>query len=118
MNILLRYWRIISLILPLSLIAQPLISQEGLPDLQLKGSDGKYFNLATLNNNKPIVMIFWATWCKPCVEELDNIADYFAEWNEQADFNFITVCTDDARSSSTVKGFLKGRAWPFTVLMD
>ena len=93
-------------------------SQQGIPDVQLESSDGKSYNLGEFNNGKPTVMVFWATWCKPCIEELDNIADYYSDWTEQADFNFLSVCIDDSRTSSAVKGFLHGRDWPFLVLMD
>ena len=96
-----------------------LMSQTSLPDFEISGIDGKQYKISELcNNNKPTVIIFWATWCKPCIDELDNIADYYEEWKEELEFNLISVSIDDSRTSSNVKGFVNGRDWPFMVLKD
>lgn len=96
-----------------------MISQAGLPEGKLYSTDGKIYSLKELgDSNMVTVLVFWATWCKPCIEELDNIADYYSEWSDQADFKFVSICIDDSRTSSTVKSFVMGRNWPFPVLMD
>lgn len=102
-------------------LALPLkmVSQTGLPDVTLTSIDGKIYNLKEFENkDKVTIVIFWATWCKPCINELDNISDYYEDWIIEADFNLVSVCIDDSRTSSTVKSFVRGRDWQFPVLID
>ncbi len=35
------------------------------------------------NDNKTYIVNFWATWCKPCVEELPDFEKVYLEYKEQ-----------------------------------
>ncbi len=102
-----------------TLFTTPLSAQTSLPDLFARGLDGKEVKLVDLlTGKKPVVISFWATWCNPCVEELEAVSERFASWQKEIDFIFVAVSIDDARSASKVRSFVNGREWPFTVLMD
>ncbi|MEE2604889.1 MAG: TlpA family protein disulfide reductase, partial [Bacteroidota bacterium] len=58
-------------------------------DLVLK--DGKYY-----------VLSFWATWCIPCINELDAITDNYKEWTDNG-IEIIAVSTDDSRTKKRVR---------------
>lgn len=95
-------------------------SQESeIPSVDLKTLDGKTFNTKEISNDgKPIVISFWATWCKPCVKELTAIAELYDDWKEETGVKIIAVSIDDTRSMSRVAPFVNGKSWEYEVLLD
>ncbi|MDR3046509.1 MAG: TlpA family protein disulfide reductase [Bacteroidales bacterium] len=90
-----------------------------LPAIDVKTLDGKTLNTKDISNDgKPIVMSFWATWCKPCVAELRAIADVYDDWVEETGVKVVAVSTDDAKSVARVAPFVKGNNWIFDILLD
>jgi cytochrome c biogenesis protein CcmG/thiol:disulfide interchange protein DsbE len=94
-------------------------SQTRLPSVILKSTDGKEIRLSDFAElKKPLIISFWATYCSPCLEEFEAIADLYDEWKKEVDFEFIAVSIDDSRSASKVKSLASGKNWPFIVLID
>ena len=82
--------------------------QKTIPSVKLETLDGKSFNTSDIENNgNPTIISFWATWCKPCKKELNNIAEIYEEWQDNYDVQVIAVSIDDARTSSKVKTSLR-----------
>lgn len=89
------------------------------PSAEVKTVDGKSFNTATISNDgKPIVISFWATWCKPCVQELSAMHDLYSDWVLSTGVKVYAVSIDNARSMKQVAPFVNGKAWEFDVLLD
>ena len=116
------------LILALSLLfmATLLFAQEQapkagkkIPSINLKNIEGNPFNTSSISNDgKPIIISFWATWCKPCIKELTAIADVYDEWIEETGVKLIAVSVDDSRSTNQVRPLVNGKGWEYEVLLD
>jgi thiol-disulfide isomerase/thioredoxin len=105
------------LIIPLWLTAQETLNK--LPSVDLKTLDGKTVNSSHLSNDgNPIILSFWALWCKPCMRELSTIAEVYDEWVEETGVKLIAVSIDDSRSSSRVGPTVNGKGWEYEVLLD
>ncbi len=91
-----------------------------LPNEDIKNIEGDEINLSKISeeSDKPIVLAFWATWCIPCMEELSAIDEKLVDWQDETDFDFYAVSTDDARSTRKVKLLVNAKAWDFNVLID
>jgi thiol-disulfide isomerase/thioredoxin len=90
-----------------------------LPSVDVKTLNGSSFNTQNMDNEgKPIIICFFASWCKPCMIELSNIADEYEEWQSETGVKIYAVAIDDARSSSKVAPLVRSKGWEYEVLLD
>ncbi|MBR4846392.1 MAG: TlpA family protein disulfide reductase [Bacteroidaceae bacterium] len=90
-----------------------------LPSVKLKNLEGKTVDTAKLSNDgKPIIISFFATWCKPCNRELKAIHENYADWQEETGVKVIAVSIDQAHQIAKVKPMVDGAGWEYEVLLD
>jgi cytochrome c biogenesis protein CcmG, thiol:disulfide interchange protein DsbE len=90
-----------------------------IPSVNVKTLDNKSFNTSAISNDgKPMIIDFWATWCKPCVTELNAIAEEYADWQAETGVKLIAVSIDDARTMASVAPFVNGKGWEYEFLLD
>jgi thiol-disulfide isomerase/thioredoxin len=95
-------------------------SQKNLPDLNLSTLDGKKVSLKNdfAEKDKLYIFSFWASWCAPCINELDEMNEVQADWKKTINFEVIAVATDDTRTQKRVKPLVSGKEWEYTILLD
>lgn len=94
-------------------------AQQKLPSVAIKTLDKVAIDASELSNDgKPMVISFWATWCKPCQRELDAINEVYEEWTEETGVKVYAISIDDSRNVSRVPALVNGKAWEFDVLLD
>ena len=88
-------------------------------NITLKALDGSSVQTSALQNDgKPMIISFWATWCKPCNRELNTIKEVYEEWQEETGVKLVAVSIDDARSATRVKPHVDGQGWEYEVYID
>ncbi|OYU85002.1 MAG: thiol:disulfide interchange protein [Flavobacterium sp. BFFFF2] len=95
-------------------------SQTTLPSLPLATLEGTTTTLPQVCRapDTLYVVAFWATWCAPCINELDEWNEVLAQWKKDLSVEIIAVSTDDARTQKRVKPLVSGKEWSYTVLLD
>jgi thiol-disulfide isomerase/thioredoxin len=95
------------------------IKSQEIPDINLIDLDGNAISVKALTDSEDIkIFSFWATWCVPCINELDAIADVYEDWQDETNVELIAVSTDDARTKKRVIPLVNGKGWEYQILLD
>jgi|TARA_B110000902_G_scaffold59102_2_gene69280 thiol-disulfide isomerase/thioredoxin len=101
------------------LVSTTCFSQKIIPNINLTTLKGKSVSLESqLSNDKITVLAFWATWCVPCINELDAISDVYEDWKEETSVDIIAIATDDSRTQKRIKPMVNGKGWEYQILLD
>jgi peroxiredoxin len=87
------------------------------PHFKLKNLDGKFVDLDSLLQIGPVVVDFWATWCKYCDDELDLLNDIYKEIGDTL-FTVVAISIDNPKAVSKIRSIVSSRKWKFPVLLD
>lgn len=89
------------------------------PKMNLKTIDGETINTDSIAKmGKPVIVSFFATWCKPCLRELSAINEVYADWKNETGVELIAVSIDNAQNSDKVKSLVNGYGWEYSVWLD
>lgn len=102
------------------LFSLSIFSQSKLPNVSVKDLENNTINVSTdfVEQDKIYVFSFWATWCVPCINELEAIHDVYADWKKELNLELIAVSIDDSRTQKRVKPLLNGKGWEYKMLLD
>ncbi|NUM31166.1 MAG: TlpA family protein disulfide reductase [Bacteroidetes bacterium] len=90
-----------------------------LPQITVKDIDGKSVNFAqSITPGQITIVSFWATWCKPCLQELVNIDNLYEDWQKKYNVKLIAVSIDDSRTAPKVKPLVTSKNWTYEILID
>ena len=107
-----------TLFISITLFISTLNAQQSIPNITLKTVNGvKVQSNEFLNEDKFTIISFWATWCIPCINELDAINELYPLWKDK-NIDVVAISTDDARSKKRVRPLVSGKNWVFEIYSD
>ena len=83
------------------------------PNFALPTVDGEKKELASLVQQKPTLLVFWATWCPTCKEEIPTLN----EWSKKYPaLQILGINVQESRER--VKAFTKRQKMTYPILLD
>lgn len=94
-------------------------SRAALPEVTLQDIEGNHVSMASLaGEGKPVILSFFATWCKPCMRELKAISELYPDWQEETGVEMYIISIDQAQDVQKVRPLVDGNGWEYHVLLD
>ncbi len=92
----------------MSYIRKPELDSTQLPKIEAQLMDGSIFRV---QNGKPLVIHFWATWCPTCRLEASNIESISKK------YEVLTIAVNSG-DNAEIEAYLKSKELTFRVLND
>lgn len=89
---------------------------ELIPSFSGETSKGHPLSLDALRGKKTLV-IFWALWCKPCVEEIPRMVKLYEEYKDKG-INFVSINVDGLGKKNEVLEFIEKQKILFDVILS
>lgn len=108
------------LFLILFALAAVSVAKAQMPRVVLNDIDGNKVQTDTLGTGgQPVIIDFFATWCKPCNRELSAISEVYEEWQKETGVRLVAISIDQAQNIHKVKPLVDENEWPFEqILLD
>ena len=68
----------------------------------LVGESGEKIQINPLTRGRPVVLVFWASWCAVCVREMPALKQFYTTAGERIDLVSCTIDTDVAAARACV----------------
>ena len=84
-------------------------------DFTLKTHDGKSLTLSKLKGKRGVVLVFFATWCAPCIAEVPQVKKFVVESRRR---NVLVYGVNVQQPERVVQRFVKDQAVNYRILLD
>lgn len=95
----------------------PADAEERAPDFNLRTPVGERIHLKSLLARGPVLLDFWATWCKPCIKMMPKLQEIHETYGERG-LTVLGVNEDGPRSQAKVEPFVRARKISFPIVLD
>lgn len=111
--------KVLKPVISLLLVALAASASATLPSVKLKDLRGRAVDTSTLDNgDKPMIISFFAGWCKPCKRELNAINEVYDDWRDETGVKLIAISIDKAQDIAKVKPMVDAEGWDYDILLD
>jgi cytochrome c biogenesis protein CcmG/thiol:disulfide interchange protein DsbE len=87
------------------------------PLFKLANLDGKDVSLSDLLARGPVLLDFWATWCKPCLRGFPSLQMIHDEYKDRG-LRVVTISIDSPKTRARVGPLVRSKKYTFEVLLD
>jgi thiol-disulfide isomerase/thioredoxin len=91
------------------------IMADAMPDFRLPDLNGKNVSLEDLLGKGPVMMDFWADYCKPCKDAMPVLNGLAEKYDS---LTIVMVSIDAPKNQSKAKTYLKSKNYKFVNLFD
>ncbi len=98
------------------LSATPAHAQGGLTNFTVRDLNGKHVRLTDFGKSV-LLMSFWATWCKPCLNELRHLDKLYQKYKGKG-FVVLAISMDGPETQASVKPVVQKYGLTFPVAID
>jgi len=85
------------------------------PDFTLKTHDGKSLTFSRLQGHRGVVLVFFATWCEPCMREVPDVKAFVEATRDK---NILVYGVNIDQPLDIVKRFVEEKNVNYRVLLD
>ncbi len=103
------------LILIVMLLACSLLLADAMPDFRLPDASGKDISLEELLGKGPVMIDFWADYCKPCKDAMPKLHDLATRYDT---LTVVMISIDAPKNQAKAKNYLKSKDYRFVTLFD
>jgi peroxiredoxin len=95
---------------------EPLTVGMAAPDFSLPDMNGQTRRLSDYRG-KVVLLNFWATWCKPCKEEMPSMETLWDNFKSE-DFVMLAISMDRVTTKKDIPPFVESMRLTFPILTD
>ncbi|WP_453996731.1 redoxin domain-containing protein [Bacillus nitroreducens] len=85
-------------------------------ELPLLNDQNETIRLSDLRGNK-VVVNFWASWCKPCREEMPDIQTFYETKSDDVEVLAVNMTASEVKAENAHE-FVEGKGYTFPLLVD
>ena len=84
------------------------------PDFVSEDVSDNKVSLSDFRDKKPVLLIFWATWCGYCAKELPDLKDFTQEHQDEIQ----VIAVDSGEPRETIRDYIEEKEINFLMLLD
>lgn len=84
------------------------------PDFVSQDISGNEIKLSSFIGEKPVLLVFWATWCKFCAQELPHLKEFYRKHKDEV--SVIVIPSGEVKR--VIEDYVKEKDIDFLVILD
>ena len=87
-------------------------------DWSLTSMSGGNYRLSENLDGSPALLMFWASWCKPCKKEMNAFKETIDYYADSLGIKVILISIDTQKTKSRVKPYIESKGYQWISLYD